>query len=418
MVQAAALDRVRDLLGAEAVVEHAPVDLDGRPVSATVRPGNAEAVAQTLALLEDCGLAAFVRGGGGRLGVGNRPSGGDVILSTERLVGIDVFEPAEGVCHVRAGTTIADIRARVNSEGWDVPLDPPGERSTLGGTLAAAAVGPRCHGYGLPRDALLGLEVAFSTGERTRCGGRVVKNVTGYDMGKLYTGSFGSLAVIEAAWLRLRPLPQQVRCLEARLSGLADACAASLTASRRESSRVTCMASGVPGLAADAARVVFELTGDTAAVERDAAWLEAELGASELPATAIDALREHQGTFPGEGGLRFRIGALPSRLAALHAALQAAGAEILSYPGLRLVYAGFRLPAGDSEDAADRIFRAVAPAAAEAGGGCLCESAPAWAKAEREMHGDVTALLPYFRALKHRFDPGHILNPGRFAGGL
>jgi glycolate oxidase FAD binding subunit len=418
MVPAAGLDRIRDLLGAEAVVEHAPVDVDGRLVHATVRPGDGEAVAPTLAALAKCGLAAFVRGGGGRFGVGNRPSGGDVIVSTERLVGVDVFEPAEGVCHVRAGTTLADVRARVNSEGWDLPLDPPGERSTLGGTLAAAAVGPRCHGYGLPRDAVLGLEVAFSTGERTRCGGRVVKNVTGYDLCKLYTGSFGSLAVIEAAWLRLRPLPQQVRCLEARLSGLAEACAASLAASRRESARVTCMASGAPGLAEDVARVTFELAGDTAAVERDTAWLAAELGASELPPTAIDALREHQGAFPGDGGLRFRIGALPSRLAALHAELRAAGAEILSHPGLRLVYAGFRLPASGAEEAVERIFRVVAATAAGAGGGCLCESAPAWAKAEREMHGDVAALLPHLRALKTRFDPGRILNPGRFAGGL
>jgi len=168
MARAAGLDRIRDLLGAEAVVEHAPVDVDGRPVEVTVRPGDGEAVAQTLAALAKSGLGAFVRGGGGRFGVGNRPSGGDVILSTERLVGIDVFEPAEGVCHARAGTTIADIRARVNPEGWDVPLDPPGERSTLGGTLAAAAVGPRCHGYGPPRDALLGLEVAFVRAQRRR----------------------------------------------------------------------------------------------------------------------------------------------------------------------------------------------------------------------------------------------------------
>jgi glycolate oxidase FAD binding subunit len=418
MSRSAELDRLRDRLGPECVVEHAPVDVDGRAVHATLRPADGEATARALAALAEAGLGAFVRGGGGRFGVGNRPDAGDAILSTELLVGVDEFEPADGVCHVRAGTTLEALRAQVNPEGWEVPLDPPGERSTVGGTLAAAAVGPRCHGHGLPRDALLGLEVVFSSGERTRCGGRVVKNVTGYDLGKLYTGSFGSLAVIEAAWLRLRPLPQQVRCLEARLTDPLEACAASLAASRRDSARVSCMSSGAPGEADGSVRITLELAGDAAGVERDAAWLESELGARERPAATIDALREHQGTFPGAGGLRFRIGVLPSRLAALEAELREAGAELVSYPGLHLVYAGFRLPERDAERAAERIFQAVAAAAARAGGATLCESAPGWAKAEREMHGEVGALLPLFRELKRRFDPGRTLNPGRFAGGL
>jgi glycolate oxidase FAD binding subunit len=410
------LDAFLELLGDEGVEEHAPIDVDGVEVAVTLRPSDGPSLAKTLATLGRCGLAALVRGGGDRFGFGNPPRRADVILSTERLRGVDTFEPAEGVCHVRAGTTLPELRAVVNPEGWDVPLDPPGAWATVGGTLAAAAIGPRAQAFGAPRDAVLGLAVALASGERARCGGRVVKNVTGYDLGKLYTGSFGTLAVIESAWLRLRPLPERVRCFEARPSGLADACSAALAAARRDSARATALlAAGAPE---HELRIVVELVGDAAGVDRDAAWLTAQLGAAEGAPEVIDRVREHQGALPGEGGLRFRIAALPSRSFELLAALHAAEAETQSYPGLRLVYAGFRLPPEGGERAAERAFRLVAAAVAEAGGSYVCEAAPAWAKAGREMYGEVGALLPLFEALKARFDPGRVLNPGCFAGGL
>jgi glycolate oxidase FAD binding subunit len=247
----------------------------------------------------------------------------------------------------------------------------------------------------------------------------VVKNVTGYDLGKLYTGSFGTLAVIESAWLWLRPLPERVRCFEARPSGLADACAAALAAARRDSARATALlAAAAPGAPERELRIVVELAGDAAGVDRDAESLTAQLGAAEGPPEVVDRVREHQAALPGEGGLRFRIAALPSRSLELLAALHAADAETLCYPGLSLVYAGFHLPSDGGESAAERAFRVVATAVAKAEGNFVCEAAPAWAKAGREMHGEVGALLPLFEALKSRFDPGRVLNPGRFAGGL
>lgn len=415
MIPQEQLVELRDLLGSDGVTEHAPIEQDGQEISVTLRPGDGEMLAGSLTTLGRLGLGAVVRGGGNRLDVGNAPRKRAVILSTERLAGIDAFEPSEGVCRVRAGTTLAELRARVNSEGWDVPLDPPGLSATVGGVLAAAAVGPRAHGDGLPRDAVLGLDVAFATGERTRCGGRVVKNVTGYDLAKLYTGSFGSLAVIEAAWLRLRSLPESVRHLEARLPG--GATASALAAARRISTRAACLTGGGAD-GSGAQRLVVELAGPAPSVDRDADWLAAELAAAEAPADAIDGLREHQGAFPGPGGIRFRIAALPSRFDPLLAALHDDGAETLCYPGLGLVYAGFRLPEAGAEAAAERVFRGVAAAATRAEACSVCETAPAWAKTGREMHGEATALLPLFAALKTQFDPENVLNPGRFSGGL
>jgi glycolate oxidase FAD binding subunit len=414
------LERLRELLGDEGVEQHPPVDVDGAEVGVTLRPGDGEALAKTLATLGRSGLSALVRGGGSSFAFGNPPRRGDVILSTERLRGIDAFEPAEGVCHVRAGTTLRELRAVVNPEGWDVPLDPPGPGATVGGTLAAAAIGPRVQGFGPPRDAVLGLEVALACGDRTRCGGRVVKNVTGYDLGKLYTGSFGTLGVIEAAWLRLHPLPQRLRCLEFRMAELGAACAGALAAARLDSARATALLA-TPAARGDAAgcrRTVVELAGDEAGVESAAAQLTSQLGAAEAPPEVVDRLREHQGALPGDGGIRFRIAALSSRFPELLAALCSADAEIISYPGLRLVYAGFQLPSRTAETAVQRAFHCVRTAAAAADGSFVCESAPAWAKTGLDVYGEVAALRPLFETLKARFDPGRVLNPGRFAGGL
>src|SRR6266850_1996232 len=95
-----------------------------------------------------------------------------------------------------------------------VALDDAGRGGTLGGALATAALAPRALGFGRPRDVVLGCEVVLADGLRTRCGGRVVKNVTGYDMAKLYVGSLGALGVITGAWLRLAPKPAQLRVLQ------------------------------------------------------------------------------------------------------------------------------------------------------------------------------------------------------------
>ena len=119
---------------------------------------------------------------------------------------------------------------------------------------------------------------------------------------------------------------------------------------------------------------------------------------------------------PAPFGLRFRIGALFSRLERTIVELRAAGASLLAYPGLQLVYASFALGASPTESEVDTIFRNIESAARSAGGGYVCEAAPTSIKAGRDMFGDLGASGSIARALKQRFDPMGVLNPGRFAG--
>jgi glycolate oxidase FAD binding subunit len=413
------LARYRDLLAPEAVEEHAAFELAGSEFGLTLRPNDGAALAAVLEQLGADGRRVLVRGGGNRVESGNSLRGADVLLATDRLTGVMEFEAAEGVCRVAAGTALDDLRVQVNEAGWEVPLDPPGARTTVGGTIAAAAIGPRTLRHGLPRRAVLGLDVVLASGERTRCGGRVVKNVTGFDMGKLYTGSFGALGVIESAWLRLQPLPQNRRCFEIRANDPEVALRAGLAASRRNAAAMAAVRIPVPG--AGAPTVCIEIAGEARSVDRDADWLCGEWNAQEAGADLVETVRELQAVLPGAAGLRFRIAALPSRALALHAALQAAGAELLAYPGLNITYAGFRLPpygAPEAADSASAAFESTARATAAAGGHAICERAPSWAKVGRDMFGDVAAQASLFAKLKQGFDPGGVLNPGLFAGGL
>jgi glycolate oxidase FAD binding subunit len=408
------LEALRGVLGEAGVLEHDPIEIDGLTSTLTLKPADGEALSNTLAAISRFGLALWVRGGGHRAGVGNRPTRGDAVLSTERLVGIEEFEASEGVCQVRAGTLLSDLRKTVAAEGWELPLDPPGSHSTVGGCLAAAATGPRAVGAGLPRDLVLGLQISLASGQRIRCGGRVVKNVTGYDFNKLYTGSFGTLGVIETAWLRLRALPACVMQCEAQSLDLAVASRSAIAAARSSSARAVAISSSNDGNW----RLVAELAGDAPGVERDFDWLCAEHGARPAPDDAIDQIRERQAELPAPSGLRFRLGVLPSKLEAALAELRGHGASLLAYPGLQLLYASFALDEPSDERMVELAFREVARIARESGGDYVCEAAPSWAKVDRDMFGELGTAGAIVASLKQRFDPQGLLNPGRFAGRL
>jgi glycolate oxidase FAD binding subunit len=403
---AAVFERLVAALGAEAVFAHEPRAVEGAKLEATLRPAGGEALGAALRILSEEGLPVLVRGGGTKLAAANAPCRARVLLETGGLAEPPEIDAEEGVARLPAGAKLSALRAALAGSGWELPLDSPGQGATLGGALAAAAQGPR---FGSPRDAVLGLGVVLASGERIRCGGRVVKNVTGYDLAKLFVGSRGTLGVIEWAWLRLRPVPEERRVCVASLPADDEADAAALAAARRPAVRAAALVDE-----GASRRLVFELAGDSAAVAQDAEALAGALGAAPGESGAIDAVREAQGAGP----LRVRVAALPSGLGAAAEALRAGGGAVLAYPARGLVWARFALEGPEDERSASRALRAANEAARRAGGTCLLEASPVAAREGREVFGGAAATLPLERAIKRQFDPAGILNPGRFVGGL
>lgn len=399
---------------------HPPLDVEGHGVAITLAPTDAESLSRCLAALDARGAAVRVQGGGSRIAAANPPARLDCVLSTRALAGVDEFDVEDGVVRVGAGTTLRALREVVDPEGWTIGLDAWGPDATVGGVLSASAVGPRRLGLGPPRDQVLGLDVVLASGERTRCGGRVVKNVTGYDLAKLYTGAHGSLGVIERAWLRLRPSPEDRRTFVGVVDDLETAAALGLAVSRRESTQCCAL---VPGRVASAVTgradaregafwLVAELAGDAPVVVADAKWIGGELSTREADGDVIARLATLEG---GPAWVRARTAVLPSAVAGLARDL---GDALLSFhPGTGLLHAGAPSAEGDDAEAADRAAQ-IASAAGEHGAAPVFDALPLALRRERDVFGEPGPERRLMEQLKLRFDPNGVLNPGCVQGRL
>src|ERR1051326_6700926 len=188
--------------------------VDGLLPRLVVTPTTVEEVAQIVALTNAHALSLLTRGGGSRMNTGGLPERIDVLLETNRLTRLLEHEAPDLTCHVEAGLTLAALQAQLATKGQWLAFDPPdAEQATLGGLLASNASGPKRLRYGSARDLVIGLHVVQANGEVSRSGGRVVKNVAGYDLNKLYIGSLGTLGVIFEANCKLQPLPVAERTL-------------------------------------------------------------------------------------------------------------------------------------------------------------------------------------------------------------
>src|SRR6185369_14092649 len=132
----------------------------------------------------------------------------NLIVNTRRLNRVIEHEPADLIAIAEAGVTLTDFNAKLAENGQWLPLDPPDDgRATLGGVVATGIGGPQQFGYGRPRGSVIGMRVALADGSMIKAGGRVVKNVAGYDLCKLFTGSYGTLGIITELNFKLRPRP-------------------------------------------------------------------------------------------------------------------------------------------------------------------------------------------------------------------
>ncbi len=203
---AALVQRLEQMIGSERVGRGSEVAIHGIRAPLEVRPGDSEQLGRVLALANEERLAACVVGGGTKIGWGNRPERLDLVVSTRDLHGFSHIDADNLSLSVRAGTTVAEARAQAQAINRVLPLD-PGRPSaaTIGGVVATGDQGARGAGYGGLRDVVLGLSAVLADGSPVKFGGRTMKNVSGYDMTKLFISSFGVLGVITDVTFRLLP---------------------------------------------------------------------------------------------------------------------------------------------------------------------------------------------------------------------
>jgi len=362
------------------------VVVDGLEPGRVARPENAEQVAEELRDAAANGRAVVPVGGGRALGLGDPPERFDVALETRALDRVLELSQADMTVSVEAGMTLEALNATLAQVGQFLPIDPfnaPGH--TVGGVLAAGLSGPLRLRYGSPRDFVIGLRVALPDGRLVSSGGRVVKNVSGYDMNKLHQGALGSLGVIVAASFKVFPRPLHEVSVETRSED-----------PWREAAR----ALGLPQapvaleLASDG-RLLARLAGTTSGVRR----LVAELGWTEA---GPDAWEEHARQ---SGAAWARVSVPPVRLREVVDGLPA-GSRWWASPGVGVAHW-----TGDLDAEAVRAARA---AAERAGGSLVLLAAPVELKRAVGAWGTPPATAAWMTRLRDAFDPKRTVSPGRY----
>jgi glycolate oxidase FAD binding subunit len=417
-------------LAAERAATHAVDGIRPRFVAA---PTTVEGVSRVLAVASAHGLTVVPAGRGARLGWGAPPRRLDVVLSLAGLSRILAHEPADLTLSVECGATLDAVDALLRPHGQFVPLDPARpDTSTIGGLIATGAAGPYRARYGTMRDLLVGLTVVRADGTVVKGGGRVVKNVTGYDIPKLHVGAYGTLGVVVEAHLRLHPRPAEERTwvfgfpsVEAALDAVLEVRETPVVLSRCQLlSGATLAALGEP--APPGAALAVTVGSVPAAVQAQGATVAeicARMGSAAVEVPDADAWWRRVALvgWPDDGvaSLTLRIGTRPTDVVkALRAADAAAGGGPLrasaNVPSGVLHATLTPIEPGRVKDVVRRAREAVAAL----DGTCVVEHAPPAAKAGLDVWGDVGPAIEPMRRLKAELDPAGVLNPGRFVGGI
>ena len=409
------------------------------PVAA-VKPANADEVAAVMAWAHRTGIAVYPSGGRTLTQLGNAPTRPGIALDLSGMNRIVDFQPADLTVIVEAGVTIAQLDTALAQDGKHVPISAPlAERATVGGTLATGISGPVRSAYGLPRDWLIGVSVVGADGSQTKAGGKVVKNVTGYDLNRLYTGSLGTLAVITEATFKLAPAPTEWAVILASFDGADTAASAgqSLQAQYYAPLGLHVLTGPAarrlaPSLGSDVLGIAI-LGGRPTSMRRRvedtvALWTSVADRVHVARGNEADDLIRTLTDLPADADapptICLRINAQPSALP-----------EVLNFrdtpfgnldPPSVVADVGFgggrvlwwdELADTEPVQVADGL-KAIQSAAASLGGGAIVERCPETVKGMLDVWGDQPSGMDIMRRLKQQFDPQNILNPGRFVGGL
>lgn len=385
--------------------------VDGLEPRAVVVPSSVDDVPAVLAAAARAGAAVIPWGGGTHMALGNPPETYDLALDLRGLDAVVEYEPADLTVSVEAGMRLSELQRRLAEHGQWLPLDPSVRpEATVGGVLAANVSGPARVRYGTMRDLLIGVRFATPGGEIVHSGGRVVKNVAGYDLGKLQIGALGTLGVIVEATFKVAPLPESTRWLALSSDDLRSLMSISFDVRDRNLAVTGIVVARAPEDPAWTLHI--RCAAGAAAVERSVREIEELASAAGVSCRTEDEMTAASQAV--DDAIRVRCSVTPSASEELLAILSQAGAAIESYPTAGVTYAS--LPAGSVTAPELRGLRSFCML--EGRGALVLEAGPPEIKRALEVWGDPPAGFELMQNLKAEFDPDRTLNPGRYLGGI
>ncbi len=395
-----------------------------------VRPPDAGALARSLREAIAAGRAVAPWGGGTEQALGSPPRACHVVLHTDALTGVLAYAPEDLTVSVQAGTSLADLGQALARHGQFLPIDVPDpEKATVGGVVATAAVPVRRLRYGAVRDQVIGLEVALPDGSLVKTGGRVVKNVAGYDLCKLFTGSLGTLGVIVSANFKVQPLPRASAVVHAYFAQADAAVGAGAALAATSLGYSALLLEWGPRQALYHLVVIGEGFAGGVRRQTDAAQQRAMSGAATIEieedgdavTQEIARLAAWRATSPVAPGTLLRGAVAPGRTLRVVSLLEQLALEtgLAADLQLDLGVGSFFLRLPQAPDLSVESYVLAARLALQPLGGHLVVAAgPATLRRHLDPWAAPASGRALAMAIKDRLDPHGRLNPGRFAFGL
>jgi glycolate oxidase FAD binding subunit len=418
------LEDLQEIVGEEHAREATEEDVvDGVAPSFVAEPGSTAEISELMKLASQEGLVAAPRGSGTKMDLGNPPRDLDLIVSTARMNEVIEHTPGDQVVRVQAGLKLQDLQEQLAGADQMLGIDPPETRAgaTVGGIVAANSSGPRRYSYGTVRDLIIGITVVLPDGTIAKAGGKVVKNVAGYDLSKLFTGSLGTLGVIATCNFRLHPKPEAARTVAVELSDTLSAGQAAqaivhaqLVPSAvelhwsEEQKLLSVLIEGIPpGVEAQAETASYLLKGFGEVRTLSDEEVE-DLGPLDPPGVGDEEVALQISAPPAE-----LTGVLDSVLGATER--RGVSSRITGHAGTGTTYIAL---SGGDEEARVQVVEELREIWVRRGGSVVVRKASPSIKSRLEAWGPAGDYLGLLRRVKDKFDPGGNLNPGRFVGGI
>jgi len=438
-------DKLKGIVGESSLLSEEQVaayGFDGYVPKAVVLPTSVYEMQAVLQFAVTQGLSVVPTGAGTKLGIGNLPQKVDVVLATTSLNSVVEYEPADLTVTVESGIRLRDLQTELAKHRQYLVLNPPyADRCTIGGVVATNASGSFRLRHGTTRNQVLGLRVVRADGTVVKSGGKVVKNVAGYDLNKLYIGAFGTLGIITEVTLKLSPIPMQQAILTADFQDVQDAADTGLdivgsqtlpmfvnlfvnsdpTRAGNESPADENKPMLVVGFGGDPETVAWQLTQCQGIMEQKGA-----IGVTIIEDESVQHLQEtvqefsaaHRNTEIVVAKLNLRRTDIAEFAAQIVETNWTSDVQMMALLGNGVLYVIIPIASDTDYPSLANMLTQLRQAAMSKQGNLIIEVAPPELKRYIDVWGSTEGTLNLMKQIKAQFDPAGLLNPGRFVSSI
>ena len=412
--------------------ESSDYSYDGKVPKTIVLPKSVGEIQDILHYASEKGLSVMPAGAGTKLGIGNLANTTDIVLATTQLNKVVEYEPADLTVTIEAGMKLADLQKELAQHRQFLPLIPPySDKCTIGGIVATNASGPLRLRYGTSRNLVLGMHVAHASGTVVKSGGKVVKNVAGYDINKLYIGSYGTLGIITEVTLKLAPLPVKETIITAQFQNIHDAVQAGLKVVRSQSlPSYSNLLVGKPiepfkdnkpiviiGFAGDPETISWQLKTTRSLLEQNNT-IGVHIMNEEMNQSINNAIWEFPAVEKKSKDILVKVNLKRTDLANFAEQIQIDICEMMALIGNGVLYLKIHTDSDTDYQKLANTLSQLRQHAEVLSGNLIIENAPPDLKRQIDVWGSIGSTLKLMKQVKVKFDKTCILNPGRFVSGI